>query len=237
MEWRGETDAFYLWMSRMLRSTRSGVARRFATPFALIAPAVFAFGCDATPTAPPASDAATVAPFDGSAGVENKAILIDSRFAERVQTPAGIVTVEQVPPLSAVVKLGTETVYPPTCPRGGPNCGRIKAIRDGDEFGSVRIISRVHVRGGADAALLMQELMQGNACNGTSIWFTKFKADGSYVFSEPIDYCGGPDPSVTVRGSLVVVSVPAHPPNRGTGTIAGFDSTYDLSTGALRAVH
>jgi hypothetical protein len=145
--------------------------------------------------------------------------------------------VVQVPPLSAVVKLGTETVYPPICPRGGANCARIKAIRDGDAFGSVRIVSRVHVPGATEVALVMQELMQGNACNGTAIWVTKFKADGSYLFSEPIDYCGGPDPTVAVRGSLVRVSVPAHPPNRGTGTIAGFDYTYDLSTGALRVVH
>jgi hypothetical protein len=170
-----------------------------------------------------------------TAGSEQMAI-VDSRFTERVQTPAGVISIVQVPPMSAIVKLGSEIVYPPTCPYGGPNCAKIKALRESDPFGSVRIINRVQAPGANQAALVMQEVMQGNACNGTAIWFTRFNADGSYTFSEPIDYCGGPDPTVSVVGRLVHMSVPAHPPNRGTGTIAGFDYVYDLLTGVLSRV-
>ena len=162
--------------------------------------------------------------------------VVDSRFMDRVQTPAGVVSIVQVPPMSAVVKLDTETVYPPTCPYGGSNCAKIKAVRDNDAFGSVRIINRVQSASANQAVLVMQEVMQGNACNGTAIWFTTFNADGSYVFSDAIDYCGGPDPTVYVAGSAIHVSVPTHAPNRGTGTIPGFDYGYDPSTGGLSRV-
>lgn len=167
-------------------------------------------------------------------GGANPTATVDSRDAERVQTPAGVVAVVRVQPMGAVIKLGAETIYPPTCPRGGANCGKIKAVRDDDTFGGVRIVNRVAVPGANQAVLVMQEEMQGNACNGTSLWFSTFNTDGSYVFSEPIGYCGGPEPTVSVAGSLIHLTVPAHPPNRGTGTIPGFDYAYDMTTGALQ---
>jgi hypothetical protein len=85
------------------------------------------------------------------------------------------------------VELGGETIYPPTCPRGGPHSAKIKAVRDNDDQGGVTIVNRVQVLATHQAVLVMQEVMMGNACNGTSFWFTRFSADGSYVFSEPID--------------------------------------------------
>jgi hypothetical protein len=188
---------------------------------------------DATRSILTDADTALVAAVGGSPSAE---MTVDSRFADTVETPAGVVSVVEVEPPAQVVKLGGETIYPPTCPRGGPHCAKIKAVRDNDHQGGVTIVNRVQVPATHQAVLVMQEVMMGNACNGTSFWFTSFSADGSHLFSEPIDYCGGPDLRVYVRDKRIHVSVPATPPNRGTGIIPGFDYAYDPATARLAKV-
>jgi hypothetical protein len=70
-----------------------------------------------------------------------------------------------------------------------------------------------------DEVFVFMQRMWGNACDGGAIWFLGVKSGGSYAISDPIDYCGGPPPILTVMENKVIVTDPGHPHNHGTGWI------------------
>lgn len=77
------------------------------------------------------------------------------------------------------------------------------------------------VSGGYDEVLVIQKSPQGNACNGGRILV--FGVDNGSAVQEvgQIDYCGGPTPSVSATSSVLKISWPDAPPNRGSGIVPG----------------
>jgi hypothetical protein len=59
------------------------------------------------------------------------------------------------------------------------------------------------------AVAVFQQFSWGNACNGGPIWFLGIQKDGTFTVSDPIDFCGGPSPIVTVISETVHVISPA----------------------------
>ncbi len=49
-----------------------------------------------------------------------------------------------------------------------------------------------------EAVAVFQQFSWGNACNGGPIWFLGIHKSGTFTLSNPIDFCGGPSPMVTV---------------------------------------
>ncbi|MBK8215235.1 MAG: hypothetical protein IPK71_15965 [Myxococcales bacterium] len=179
---------------------------------------------DAAP-APTASAAASTATATPSAPSEPP-----PKTGKTVDTPAG--TAAEV---GTEVKLAGKTLYPPAdCPAGGKDgCAKVKALRDSNE--GVKILRHFDGPGGARSILLLQVMPAGNACNGGSLFFVRLAGNAPPQFSDVFDHCGGPDPMVGAMADKIVVSVPAHPPNRGTGTIAAKSMEYDIATGVLAA--
>ena len=133
------------------------------------------------------------------------------------------------------VKLAGKTLYPPAdCPAGAKDgCAKVKALRESNE--GVKILRHFDGPGGARSILLLQVTPAGNACNGGPLFFVRLASNAPPQFSDVFDHCGGPDPMVGAMADKIVVSVPAHPPNRGTGTIAAKSMEYDIATGVLAA--
>jgi hypothetical protein len=151
----------------------------------------------------------------------------------RVLTPAGFVHIVDGPSFLQSVAVATSTLYPPTCPDGGARCESIRAIAD--TFERVQVLGEYPAKEGSlETTLLFETGTMGNACAGGPLFFVRFPEDGTAAFSEPIDYCGGPPPTIERDGDVVRFTVPAHPPNRGTGVVGGIAREYSLSTGAMR---
>lgn len=70
-----------------------------------------------------------------------------------------------------------------------------------------------------DEVVIFQQNMWGNACNGGPLWFLGLKRDGSFAISSNVEHCGGPDPIIRRQRYQIIVSIPAHSPNRGQGYI------------------
>jgi hypothetical protein len=177
---------------------------------------------DAAP-APSASAAASAAPPSAPSEPPPKT-------GKTVETPAG--TAAEV---GTEVKLAGKTLYPPAdCPAGAKDgCAKVKALRDSNE--GVKILRHFDGPGGARSILLLQVMPAGNACNGGPLFFVRLASNAPPQFSDVFEHCGGPDPMVGAMADKIVVSVPAHPPNRGTGTIAAKSMEYDIATGVLAA--
>jgi hypothetical protein len=60
-----------------------------------------------------------------------------------------------------------------------------------------------------EAVAVFQQFSWGNACNGGPIWFLGIHKDGTFTVSDPIDFCGGLSPKVTVTSEAVHVISPA----------------------------
>ena len=59
--------------------------------------------------------------------------------------------------------------------------------------------------------------------------------DAPPTYSDVFDHCGGPDPMVGAMPDKILINVPAHPPNKGTGVIPARNMEYDIATGTLLA--
>lgn len=79
--------------------------------------------------------------------------------------------------------------------------------------------------------VILRKWNGGNACDGWGFTFIGINADGSYRLSD-LPYCGGPEPIVTSSATEVRISIPAHPPNRGTGVLPA--QVWVYSKGTLR---
>ena len=71
----------------------------------------------------------------------------------------------------------------------------------------------------------------GNACNGWGYSFLGIRKDGTFKLSPTIDFCGGPEPTITKDGNRLTYVVPEHAPNRGTELVPG--ETWIYENGAL----
>lgn len=67
-----------------------------------------------------------------------------------------------------------------------------------------------------EAVAVFQQFSWGNACNGGPIWFLGIHKDGTFIVSDPIDFCGGPSPIVTVTHDAVHVISPASDGQNGS---------------------
>jgi hypothetical protein len=110
-----------------------------------------------------------------------------------------------------------------------------KLISETDCKFSLAPIVLKHYKGGVspfDEVVVLQEVPMGNACNGGLIQFVGIKQNGSYEFSEEVDFCGGPDPVIKRAANKIMVFVPSHSPNRGAGYIPS--ETWMYENGQVR---
>jgi len=193
--------------------------------------AALTFACNnpASP-APDASATAASATAAASAATPSAPSAPPPKTGKTVETPAG--TAAEV---GTEVKLAGKTLYPPPeCPAGTKDgCAKVKALRESTE--GVKILRHFDGPGGARSILLLQLTTAGTACNGGSLFFVRLSSGAPPQFSDVFDHCGGPDPMVGAMADKIVVSVAAHPPNRGTGTVAAKSMEYDIATGVLAA--
>ena len=145
-----------------------------------------------------------------------------------METPAG--TAAEV---GSEIHLAGKVIYPPAdCPAGGKDgCAKVKALRAGME--GVKLLRHFDGPGGQKSILLFQVTTAGNACNGGPLFFVRVSASAPPVYSDVFDYCGGPDPMVGAMPDKILINVPAHPANKGGGTVAAKNMEYDIATGTL----
>lgn len=70
-----------------------------------------------------------------------------------------------------------------------------------------------------DEAIVFQQDMRGNACDGGPLWILGLKRDGSHAISDPIDFCGGKAPQLSATREELKIVLPGGPLNRGEGEI------------------
>jgi hypothetical protein len=146
-----------------------------------------------------------------------------------VETPAGVAS-----EVGDEIHLAGKTIYPPECPAGGKDgCAKVKALRSGME--GIKLLRHFDGPGGPKSILLFQVTSAGNACNGGPLFFVRVAKDAPPQYSDVFDHCGGPDPMVGAMPDKILINVPAHAPNRGTGTIPAKNMEYDIATGTLAA--
>jgi hypothetical protein len=69
------------------------------------------------------------------------------------------------------------------------------------------------------AVAVFQQFSWGNACNGGPIWFLGIHRDGTFWASNPIDFCGGASPIVSVTPDAIRVILPASDLENGSAPI------------------
>ena len=196
----------------------------------LLVAAVVLAACDKP--APPAADAEAPAAASaaGAPSAEPAASAPAKPTGKTVDTPAGIAAES-----GNEITLAGKTLYPPAdCPAGGKDgCAKVKALRAGME--GVKLLRHFDGPAGPKSILLLQVTSAGNACNGGPLFFVRVAKDAPPVYSDVFDHCGGPDPMVGAMPDKILINVPAHPPNKGTGVIAAKNMEYDIATGTLQA--
>jgi hypothetical protein len=208
---------------------------RSALPALLLLSVTLAAACDKPAPAPATADdaaaaaTAAVAPAASSAS-EPDAAAPSKPTGKTVETPAGIAS-----EVGSEIHLAGKTIYPPpACPAGGKDgCAKVKGLRD--QMEGIKLLRHFDGPGGQKSILLFQVMSAGNACNGGSLFFVRVSKDAPPQYSDVFDHCGGPDPMVGAMPDKILINVPAHPPNRGTGTIAAKNMEYDIATGTLQA--
>lgn len=195
---------------------------------------IFAAACD-KPAASTGADDATTAQASAVAVVPSASAATDADAAvakkgKTVDTPAGTAA-----EIGTEIQLAGKTIYPPPdCPAGGKDgCAKVKALRASME--GVTLLRHFDGPGGQKSILLFQVTTAGNACNGGPLFFVRVSKDAPPVYSDVFDNCGGPDPMVGAMPDKILINVPAHPPNKGTGIIPAKSMEYDIATGALTA--
>lgn len=193
-----------------------------------------AAACD-KPAPPPATESEAAAPAASASSAPSNAdadaAAVPSKpVGKTVETPAGIAS-----EVGSEIQLAGKTIYPPPdCPAGGKDgCAKVKALRGSME--GVKLLRHFDGPGGPKSILLLQVTTSGNACNGGPLFFVRVAKDAPPQYSDVFDHCGGPDPMVGAMPDKILINVPAHPPNRGTGTVAAKNMEYDIATGTLVA--
>jgi len=196
----------------------------------LLGSAALAAACDkpapATVDASPGA-VASAAPGPSAAPAASAA---SKPTGKSVDTPAGIAS-----EVGDEITLAGKTLYPPAdCPAGTKDgCAKVKALRAGME--GIKLLRHFDGPAGPKSILLFQVMTAGNACNGGPLFFVRVAKDAPPQYSDVFDHCGGPDPMVGAMPDKILITVPAHPPNRGTGVIPARNVEYDIATGTLQA--
>lgn len=187
--------------------------------------------------AAPAGDAATAASASASAApaaaASSGASANDADAgapSKPVETPAGLAA-----EVGNEIQLAGKPLYPPPeCPAGGKDgCAKVKALHASME--GIKLLRHFDGPGGQKSILLLQAMPAGNACNGGPLFFVRLAKDAPPQYSDVFDYCGGPDPMVGAMPDKILINVPAHAPNKGTGMIAAKNMEYDIATGTFVA--
>lgn len=188
------------------------------------AAAMAAASASASASAPAAAASSAVGANDADGSAPSKPT------GKTVETPAGIAA-----EVGDEIRLAGKTIYPPPeCPAGGKDgCAKVKALRAGME--GIKLLRHFDGPGGPKSILLLQAMTAGNACNGGPLFFVRVAKDAPPQYSDVFDYCGGPDPMVGAMPDKILINVPAHPPNKGTGIIPAKNMEYDIATGTLVA--
>ncbi len=198
-----------------------------------------ALGCDkpaatgadsGAATAASATASSTTAATSAAGASDVDASAPSKPTGKTVETPAGSAS-----EVGNEVHLAGKPIYPPAdCPAGGKDgCAKVKALKATME--SAKILRHFDGPGGQKSILLLQASPGGNACNGGPLFFIRVAKDAAPQYSDVFDHCGGPDPMVGAMPDKILINVPAHPPNKGTGTIAAKNMEYDIMTGTLIA--
>lgn len=209
----------------LLSLTLATACDKPATPAADADAAAATMAAASTSAAAPAAAASSaVAANDADASAPSKPT------GKTVETPAGIAA-----EVGDEIRLAGKTIYPPPdCPAGGKDgCAKVKALRAGME--GIKLLRHFDGPGGPKSILLLQAMTAGNACNGGPLFFVRVAKDAAPQYSDVFDYCGGPDPMVGAMPDKILINVPAHPPNKGTGLIPAKNMEYDIATGTLVA--
>jgi hypothetical protein len=205
-----------------------------ARPALLLVSAVLLAACDKPAPAGPDAGAAAATSASATAAAASSAAETDASppakpTGKTVETPAGIAS-----EVGDEIRLAGKTIYPPECPAGGKDgCAKVKAVRAGME--GIKLLRHFDGPGGPKSILLLQATTAGNACNGGPLFFVRVSKDAAPQYSDVFDHCGGPDPMVGAMPDKILINVPAHPPNRGTGIIPAKNMEYDIATGTLQA--
>ncbi len=212
--------------------------RRTPVLIALALPIALSVGACDKPAAPAADTdaAATTASATASASASSATGANDADAApskptgKTVETPAGLAA-----EVGDEIRLAGKTIYPPPeCPAGGKDgCAKVKALRASME--GIKLLRHFDGPGGPKSILLLQAMTAGNACSGGPLFFVRVAKDAPPQYSDVFDYCGGPDPMVGAMPDKILINVPAHPPNKGTGIIPAKNMEYDIATGTLVA--
>lgn len=216
-------------MRTLIAATRVALLL-FPVAFAAACDKPTASGADAS-TATAASSSASVTPASGGSAANDgdAAPPAPSKpTGKTVETPAG--TASEV---GDEIRLAGKTIYPPAECTGKDGCAKVKALRAGME--GIKLLRHFDGPGGPKSILLLQATTAGNACNGGPLFFVRVAKDAAPQYSDVFDHCGGPDPMVGAMPDKILINVPAHPPNRGTGTIPAKNMEYDIATGTLQA--
>ena len=196
----------------------------------LLGLAALAAACDKpAPATVDASPAAVPSAAPGPSA-EPAASAASKPTGKSVDTPAGIAS-----EVGDEIKLAGKTLYPPPdCAAGAKGgCVKVKALRA--EMEGIKLLRHFDGPAGPKSILLLQVTTAGNACNGGPLFFVRVAKDAPPEYSDVFDHCGGPDPMVGAMPDKILITVPAHPPNRGTGVIAARNMEYDIATGTLQA--
>jgi hypothetical protein len=177
-----------------------------------------------------AAASSSAATSDADAGSGSGGGAPSKPTGKTVETPAGLAA-----EVGDEIRLAGKTIYPPPdCPAGGKDgCVKVKAVRTGME--GIKLLRHFDGPGGPKSILLLQAMTAGNACNGGPLFFVRVAKDAAPQYSDVFDYCGGPDPMVGAMPDKILINVPAHPPNKGTGIIPAKNMEYDIATGTLVA--
>jgi len=60
-----------------------------------------------------------------------------------------------------------------------------------------------------DSIIVFQKQTTAQSCEGLDVFFLGLNKEGSYKFSDSIEYCGGPRPLLTTSGRKIIVTLPA----------------------------
>ena len=67
-----------------------------------------------------------------------------------------------------------------------------------------------------DEVIVFQQSAVSNACNGGPVWLVGLRRDGTFERSALIDFCGGKDPVVQVKGDAIAITLSGGRPKHGS---------------------
>jgi hypothetical protein len=196
--------------------------------FALVVFAAAGAGCDKSPPPAPAAAPSAPAPPPAAAAAPEPSATAKPT-GKTVDTAAGLAS-----EVGSEIHLAGKTIYPPPeCAAGTKDaCAKVKALHTDGE--TAKILRYFDGPGGPRSILLVQVTAAGNACNGGPLFFVRVAKDAAPQYSDVLDHCGGPDPQVGAMADKILITVPPHHPNHGSGSLPATTLEYDIASGSLK---